>query len=196
MIFLTTLISFALVSGLQPTKKHSRPKSSMMAASKKAQFKKEAEPVVPSAPLTPTPPTLDLKEGESKVSTDTVENPPTIDPLQYTYNPFGKRDPFRSFLLDRSGERASSSDPLLNYDLSKFTLTGILWGLSNPKAIVKDGDGHGHIISRGTRIGRNKGQVARILKEEVVVAEEYRDPLGKLMVSEYSMKLEKEGTKK
>jgi type IV pilus assembly protein PilP len=112
--------------------------------------------------------------------------------MQYTYNPFGKRDPFRSFVLDRSQEKNESSDPLLNYDLSKFTLTGVVWGISIPKAIVKDGDGRGHIISRGTRIGRNKGQVVRILKDEIVVAEEFRDPLGKLIVSEYSMRLEKE----
>lgn len=121
-----------------------------------------------------------------------ISDQPVIDPLQYTYNPFGKRDPFRSFILDRSNERNESSDPLLNYDLSKFALTGVVWGISNPKAIVKDGDGHGHIISRGTRIGRNKGQVVRILKDEIVVAEEFRDPLGKLIVSEYSMRLEKE----
>jgi Tfp pilus assembly protein PilP len=68
----------------------------------------------------------------------------------------------------------------------------VVWGISIPKAIVKDGDGRGHIISRGTRIGRNKGQVVRILKDEIVVAEEFRDPLGKLIVSEYSMRLEKE----
>ncbi|MBN8554238.1 MAG: pilus assembly protein PilP [Deltaproteobacteria bacterium] len=158
MIFLPSLLHFALVSA-------DAPKNA------------EAAPAQPPA-------------GVSEVA------PMAIDPLQYTYNPFGKRDPFRSFLLDRVMDKSSSADPLLNYDLSKFTLTGILWGVSNPKAIVKDGDGRGHIISRGTRIGRNKGQVVRILKEELVVAEEYRDPLGKLMVSEYSMKLEKEGTKK
>jgi type IV pilus assembly protein PilP len=109
--------------------------------------------------------------------------------MTYTYNPFGKRDPFRSFLSEKAGKTRESKDPLLNYDLSKFTLTGILWGISNPKAIVVDGDGHGHIISRGTRMGRNKGQVIRILKDEVVVAEEYRDPLGKLLVSEVVLKL-------
>lgn len=114
----------------------------------------------------------------------------------YSYNPFGRRDPFRALLLDQKAEGEKSKDPLLNYDLSKFVLTGIVWGLANPKAIVKDGSGQGHVINRGTRIGRNRGQVVRILKDEVVVAEEFRDPLGKLMVSEFSLKLQKKGTQK
>lgn len=114
---------------------------------------------------------------------------PAADASAYTYNPFGKRDPFRSYLSDKAQKNRESKDPLLNYDLSKFTLSGILWGISNPKAIVVDGDGHGHVISRGTRIGRNKGQVIRIIKDEVVVSEEYRDPLGKLLVSEHTLKM-------
>jgi type IV pilus assembly protein PilP len=116
--------------------------------------------------------------------------------VSYTYNPFGKRDPFRSFMMDRSEKQDQSEDPLLNYDLAKFSLTGIIWGVANPKAIVRDGGGRGHIISRGTRIGRNRGRVTRILKSEVVIAEEFRDPLGKLLVSEYRMKLEELGKSK
>jgi len=114
----------------------------------------------------------------------------------YTYNPFGKRDPFRSFLAEKREEMAASNDPLLNWDLSRFSLTGVLWGIANPKGIVKDGDGRGHIVSRGTRMGRNRGSVVKILKDEIIVQEEFRDPLGKLMVSEFSLKLEKKGLKK
>ena len=128
---------------------------------------------------------------ETAVADNSVGLDQNLDAGIYTYNPFGKRDPFRSFFLDRRLEAEGSKDPLLNWDLAKFTLTGIVWGMANPKAIVKDGSNQGHIISRGTRIGRNRGTVIRILKDEVVIQEEFRDPLGKLMVSEYSMKLEK-----
>lgn len=121
------------------------------------------------------------------------EDVQTIDPFSYTYNPFGKRDPFESYLKQRSEEEApKSSDPLLNYDLSKFKLSGVVYGMANPRAIVLDGDGHGHIIRTGTRIGRNRGRVMRILKDRVVVTEQFRDPLGKLIVTEYSMKLSNE----
>ncbi len=116
---------------------------------------------------------------------------PVPDAMNYTYNPFGKRDPFRPFILDKSADADRNADPLLNFDLSKFQLTGILYGISNPRALVRDGEGKGHVITRGTKIGRNRGSVLRILKNEVVVAEEFRDPLGKLIVSEYVMKLSK-----
>ena len=115
-----------------------------------------------------------------------------VDPLRYTYNPFGKRDPFKSFLLERTRGVGPAKDPLLSYQLTQFKLTGIVWGITNPKAIVVDGGGRGHVISRGTRIGRNKGRVTRILKDRVVVSEQFRDPLGKLIISKYEMKLKKD----
>lgn len=117
---------------------------------------------------------------------------PSVDPFSYSYNPFGKRDPFRSYLLDQTTQKRDTSNPLLNFDLAKFRLKGVVWGITNPRAIVIDGDGRGHIIRRGTRIGRNRGRVVRILKNGVVVAEEFRDPLGKLIVSEFTMKLSEE----
>ncbi len=145
-----------------------------------------------SSPAAPVAPAVEDKSAKAAKPAAA----PVSDPnLTYTYNPFGKRDPFRSFISEKTLNMKDSKDPLLNFDLSKFMLTGIVWGISNPKAIVVDGEGRGHIISRGTRMGRNRGQVVRILKEEVIVAEEYRDPLGKLMVSETSLKLSKEDRK-
>jgi len=131
------------------------------------------------------------QESGSVTAPDTNAVPEAGDSkvFEYTYNPFGKRDPFESFLKGKKEERVLSDNPLLNYDLSKFHLAGIVWGMANPRAIVIDGDNRGHIIRNGTRIGRNRGKVMRILKDRVVVAEEYRDPLGKLSISEHSMML-------
>ena len=134
-----------------------------------------SKPVVSPA----TPPT----ESAAPAASMATEN------MIYSYNPFGKRDPFRSFLDEKGLTVDKAGDPLLNFDLSKFTLSAIIWGIPNPRALVVDGDSKGHVISRGTRIGRNRGQVTRILKDQVLIAEEYRDPLGKLMVSEFVMKL-------
>lgn len=133
-------------------------------------------------------------EGEELVITSSspTEGETPVKTFEYTYNPFGKRDPFESFINTAKEERVISDNPLLNWDLNKFDLVGIVWGMANPRAIVRDGDGKGHIIRNGTRIGRNRGKVMRILKDRVVVAEEYRDPLGKLSVSEYSMMLNPE----
>jgi len=145
-------------------------------------------------------PTKDVK-GEKKADSSILEEVmeseelPVIDPFSYTYNPFGKRDPFETFISSGGSGVKVSENPLLNYDLSKFRLTGVVWGMANPRGIVQDGGGLGHIVRRGTRIGRNRGKIMRILKDRIVVAEEFRDPLGKLIVSEYSMKLNTEGAK-
>lgn len=117
------------------------------------------------------------------------------DPFTYSYNPIGKRDPFQSYLSRKTKTKGEVKNPLLLYDLSQFNLSGVVWGITNPRAIILDPDNRGHIVRRGTRVGRNRGKVVRILKDELIVAEEFRDPLGKLIVSEYSMKLEKEELK-
>ncbi len=136
---------------------------------------------------TETAPSVAPKSVEPTVSSPALSIPD--ETIIYTYNPFGKRDPFRSFLDEKGLLNTESGDPLLNFELSKFILTAIVWGIPNPMAVVVDGDSRGHIITRGTRMGKNRGQVTRILKDRLIVAEEYRDPLGKLMVSEFVMKL-------
>jgi len=136
-----------------------------------------------------------VQEKAPAADTNTMPEVGDSKAFEYTYNPFGKRDPFESFLKGKKEERVISDNPLLNYDLGKFSLAGIVWGMANPRAIVLDGDRRGHIIRNGTRIGRNRGKVMRILKDRVVVAEEYRDPLGKLSVSEHSMMLNPEEQK-
>jgi len=143
---------------------------------------------------------LAAQKGSAESAPESSSSELAVETSVYTYNPFGKRDPFKSYLSERAQVAVDSSNPLLAWDLSRFSLTGVIWGVANPKAIVKDGNGRGHIISRGARIGRNRGQVVRILKSEVVVQEEFRDPLGKLILSEFTLKLsgdaEKDNVKK
>ncbi|PIR23928.1 MAG: hypothetical protein COV44_00515 [Deltaproteobacteria bacterium CG11_big_fil_rev_8_21_14_0_20_45_16] len=153
--------------------------------------------LVAEAPTKPAAKPEESAEAAAPIGGETMESAPMIDPFAYTYNPFGKRDPFESYIQSAGGNDAPvSPNPLLNFDLSKFRLTGVVWGMANPRAIVLDGNGKGHIITQGTRIGRNRGKVMRILKDQVVVAEEFRDPLGKLIVSEYSMSLNTEEKQK
>ncbi len=97
-------------------------------------------------------------------------------PYEYVYSPVGKRDPFRSPLLDlvagptATGPTACQS-PLCRYDLDQFKLVGIVSGMSNPIAMVEDPKGKGWILQRGTQIGRNNGKVTQIRPSSVVVTE-------------------------
>jgi type IV pilus assembly protein PilP len=109
--------------------------------------------------------------------------------FDYSYNPIGKRDPFKPYEGEVTYFEEREKTPLEMYDLSQFTLTAIVWGISEPRALVRAPDGQDYIVKKDMRIGKNLGRIARITKKELVVAEEYRDPLGKLVVKETPMLL-------
>ena len=105
---------------------------------------------------------------------------------EYTYSPVGKRDPFRSYLADlkeateteRSGRLLEATE---KFELAQYRLTGLLTGTSQPKAMVEDPNGRGHVVHIGSRMGRNEGRVMRITSTGLVVVEDFRDATGKRM---------------
>ena len=96
-------------------------------------------------------------------------------PYVYTYNPVGKRDPFRS-PVDEIGPVvqspvASCNEPLCAFDLDQLKLVAVVTGDANPLAMVEDPVGRGHIVRRNTRVGRQGGKVTQILRDSVTVTE-------------------------
>jgi len=97
----------------------------------------------------------------------------------FTYDPTGKRDPFRSFLWERSD--AVTEDlrgPLEQYDVSQLSLVAVIWSTGNARALIQDPSGQSFIIGNGTPIGKNSGRVIQIDDNLVVVKETYVDFLG------------------
>jgi type IV pilus assembly protein PilP len=104
-------------------------------------------------------------------------------PEGYTYDPSGRRDPFKPYgqsqqsqvVIPQKTEEPEKppmpTDPLQMYDVSQFHLVGIIWQVKNPKAVVRDPAGKMHLIYRETKIGRNSGFVASIREGEVLVVE-------------------------
>lgn len=133
-----------------------------------------APPVAAVATATPTP------EPEETAVTE------------YNYDPIGKRDPFRSLVVEELQNRPKPKTPLQQYDLDQLKIVGIIWGISNPKAMVQTPDGKGFVVSKGTPIGKGRGKVTRITQKEVVVSEEYRDFEGKLLVNETALRIKEE----
>ena len=81
----------------------------------------------------------------------------------YLYDPVGKRDPFRSFILDRLKELDSASKgPLEQFDLSQLSVSGIVWDTARQRALILDPSGQGYIIEEGDAIGKNDGRVITI----------------------------------
>ena len=109
---------------------------------------------------------------------------------QYSYNPIGKRDPFRSFLAFETDDgRGAGRLPTQQYEIDQYQLTGIVWGIDRPRALVQDPDGMGHVLELGTYIGKNWGKVTQITSGEVIVTEEYQTLDGELVVNPQTLNL-------
>ena len=96
---------------------------------------------------------------------------------EFTYNPIGKRDPFRSFLAFTSDNSIIDNiprTPLQRYDIEQYTLTGIISGIDRPRALVEDPTGIGHVMELGDYIGTNWGKVTSIEDSMVIITEEYK----------------------
>ncbi len=112
---------------------------------------------------------------------------------EYVYNPIGKRDPFRTFIAMAEEEEIRSPTPLQRYEIDQYQLTGIVWGIERPRALMEDPEGVGHVVEQGTYIGRNWGKITQITSEKIVVTEEYLTPDGSLVVNLIEIKLNTPG---
>ncbi len=102
--------------------------------------------------------------------------------LAYFYDPRGKTDPFKSFIAEEE-ELESKRDRkprtyLETLDLSQLQLIAIIVGSKGRYAMVREAKGLGHVIQKGTPIGRNGGVVENITESEVVIREEFKDFRG------------------
>jgi type IV pilus assembly protein PilP len=129
----------------------------------------------------PTP-----KKKEEKV-VDEKKEPP------YSYNPRGKRDPFKPFIALGPKKPVSTAPltPLQRYDVSELKLVGILKGPTGYRALVEDAGGKGFIITKGTLIGRGNGQVKEIHDDRVIIEQRYKDIFGQIKQREISVPLRK-----
>lgn len=122
----------------------------------------------------------------------TTAVPPKQAP-SWTYSPVGMRDPFRSYLADLSenkkNEPSKKSEETEKYELDQYRLTGLITGTAQPKAMVEDPKGDGHVLRIGSRLGKNGGVVTRITATGIVVTEEFRAPTGERVRVPITIKL-------
>ena len=106
------------------------------------------------------------------------------------YDPAGKRDPFRSFVLDRLKELAKhTKGPLEQFDVGQLTLHGVVWETNRPRALVADPSGQVYVVREGDPIGTNQGSVVRIDDNLMLVRETYVDTLGEPVTKETEMRV-------
>ena len=109
----------------------------------------------------------------------------------FTYVSAGKRDPFRSFILEQQANRNSSRDrgPLEQFELAQLALHAVVWDTPRARALVTDPSGRGYIVAEGTPIGKNEGRVTKITDNLMVVRETYVDYLGERTEKDIEMRV-------
>ncbi len=114
------------------------------------------------------------------------------DSAAFTYDPNGRRDPFRSYeweYMKRELVSAQQSGPLEQYDLSQLELVGVVWDVGRARALVLDPSGMSYVVAAGARMGKNAGLVTRIDDNLVVVRERYVDLYGNESTKDVEMRI-------
>ena len=110
----------------------------------------------------------------------------------FSYDPNGRRDPFRSYEwehMKREFASAQQSGPLEHYDLSQLDLVGVVWDVGRARALVQDPSGMSYVVAAGARMGKNEGLVTRIEDNLVVVRERYVDLYGNESTKDVEMRI-------
>jgi len=104
-----------------------------------------------------------------------------------------RRDPFRPFLLDLRPEVVKVPlTPLQQFELGQLTVSGVVWALDPPRAMLQDNNGMGYIVIPGTPIGRHGGTVRAIEPTRVIVEEKTFDYYGNETVRQTVLELPRE----
>lgn len=100
-----------------------------------------------------------------------------------------RRDPFRPPRAASEDAEGNVKSPLERYELGQLRLTAVIYGGSEPRAVVEDDSGLGYIVKLGTRIGPNGGKVYQIDRGRVTVREDYVDFYGEHRPTDVTLEL-------
>jgi type IV pilus assembly protein PilP len=148
---------------------------------------KPAKPTVVKRQRRQRPIAQKKEEKVAEKVTEEEREPP------YTYNPIGKRDPFKPFITlgPKKPIATARLTPLQRYEVSELRLVGILRGAAGYRALVEDASGKGFIITKGTLIGRENGRVKEIHDDRVIIKQTHKDIFGEIKEREISIRLKK-----
>ncbi|MCJ7773442.1 MAG: pilus assembly protein PilP, partial [Desulfobacterales bacterium] len=137
-------------------------------------------------------------ESVAKLTPSKTLTPVKIEPLtsDFEYKPEGKIDPFSSLFKVKEESRKKKRKrfpltPLEKTDISQFKLVGVILSAKGNKAIVQEASGKGYVVSKGTYIGVNDGQVVEILKDKIICEEEVENLFGETEIKSRILKINK-----
>jgi Tfp pilus assembly protein PilP len=109
----------------------------------------------------------------------------------FRYDPTGRRDPFRSFIVETLAQSDSDKTrgPLEYFELSQLKLVAVIVSQENPHALVYDPSGKGYIVSVGTKIGKREGHIVAMSQSSMTVQETQEDVYGDMTARNIEMKI-------
>lgn len=109
-----------------------------------------------------------------------------------SYNPIGKRDPFKVLNAASTGRKLSSIYPTEKYDLEQLNLKAILRIGGRSRAMIEAPDGKTFIVYEGEVVGRERATLSRILKTEIIFSQKTFNYLGNASLVEHVLSLPSE----
>lgn len=120
---------------------------------------------------------------------DSGQKPDWISPPAYQYTREGKQNPFRSFMRTRDEQEQNKDKkkpraqlgPLQKIAVTQLKLVGILWDPEKQNkvlAMVELPNGKGFVLKKGTKVGRQDGEVVDITEDSIIIEEEVISVLG------------------
>jgi type IV pilus assembly protein PilP len=145
----------------------------------------QSEPVTSSVKPTATQTTANASNAEAVIPAGSAtlgageSSVPTPEPEVTSYNPSGRRDPFKSLIVKGDGKKnLEMLPPLQRHEVSDLKYVAVVWGELGTYGMVEIPDGKGYAVRVGTRVGPNRGVVQRITAKDLTVAEQYVDFFG------------------
>ena len=115
-----------------------------------------------------------------------------VQPAAYRYSPFGKADPFKSFVDEEAAREAARKKQvgqaeaeavniLHRHDTEQYILVGIASDEKGRSAMVIDPTKkYFFVLNVGTTIGMNRGRVKEIRNDQIIIEEKVKMDDGKI----------------
>ena len=125
-----------------------------------------------------------------------VQNVASLTAANFHYNPKGKLDPFKPLIRevkkDPKAKPRFGLTPLERLSLEQVKLVGIGSYENSRIAVITDPKGKSYILARGSMLGPNRGRVADILADQIIVEEPITGERGKMKYKRIPLLLHKE----
>lgn len=111
-----------------------------------------------------------------------------LEPDDYTYDPQGKRDPFKSLISVKNWELGKKIG-LERFDLTEVKVTGVVDTQKGPIAIVEAPNRKSYFVKLDDAMGLNEGKVVRISTEGVIIEERLISDFGEATMKTITLPL-------